>query len=640
MRPGRPPTNQRGKPGIGAAGRLRLLTEETELPTLTSLVGTGIVVCDGAMGTQLHERGIPFGHPYEYANLTHPELVTAIHTEYLRSGAVIIETNTFGANRMKLAAFEREGLVSEINEAGARAARKAAGRSALVAGAIGPMGKPLKPLGRVDPEAAAEAFREQALALLGGGVDLFILETFADLEELHLALQTVRELCDLPVIVEKAFVEDGETLSDGLPARVAQAVTEWGPDGCGANCAVGPQRMLEIVHMMASTTTLPVSAMPTAGLPQLVNGHVHYNATPDYFARYGRMLVEAGATLVGGCCGTTPEHIRALSTAIRGMTIRPRPAADVTPAVPRRAAEPAPPKPAVERSRLAQKLGTKYVVAVELDLPRGTSIQKVLDGAASLRDAGCDIIDISDGARARLRMNPIAVSHLIQEQVGIEVMMHFSCRDRNILAIQADLMGAHALGLRNILAITGDPTQVGDYPTATSVFDIDAIGLVRVLSRLNEGVDLSGNSIVEPTAFLIAVAFNPVAPDFASEVDRLKRKVDAGAQLVYTQPAYEIGAVERAAEETRKLNVPMLVGVLPLRSSRHAEFFHNEVPGIYIPDEIRTRLAAASDQEARAIGMEVARELLAAARPMTAGAYLMPPFGNHKIAEELMAAIS
>jgi methionine synthase I (cobalamin-dependent)/5,10-methylenetetrahydrofolate reductase len=605
------------------------------------LRGADVLVCDGAMGTMLHERGIHFEHPYEYANITHPELVASLHEEYVRSGASMIETNTFGANRFKLAAFQREGLVKEINAAGVKAARKAAGRSVLVAGAIGPIGKPLMPLGRIDPEEAASAFREQAEALLESGVDLILLETFSDIEELKLAIRVVQELADIPIIAEKAFTEDGETLAEGLPARVAAELSNLGLVAIGANCAVGPQRMVEIVRMMVSSTELPVCAMPTAGLPQIIDGHVHYNATPEYFARYGRILAEAGASIIGGCCGTTPEHIRALATAVRGLSRTVR--QTVEPAQP--SAKPVSASSAVvevvrpQPSRLSQKLGKKYVVAVELDIPKGSRIDKVLEGAQALRDRGCDCIDISDGARARLRMNPMAVAHLIQEQVGIEVMMHFSCRDRNLLAIQSDLLGAHALGLRNILAITGDPTQVGDYPTATSVFDIDSIGLVRILSRFNEGIDLAGNSIVEPTAFLIAVAFNPTAPDFAHEVERLRRKVGEGAQLVYTQPIYELSVLERAVAETQKLGVPMLVGILPLRSYRHAEFFHNEVPGIYIPEEIRRRMAGMSDQDARAYGMEVAKELLTQARHMTAGAYLMPPFGNYKIAEELMEAI-
>lgn len=601
------------------------------------------MVCDGAMGTMLHERGIHFEHPYEYANITHPELVASLHEEYVRSGALIIETNTFGANRFKLAAFQRENLVKEINAAGVKAARKAAGRSVLVAGAVGPIGKPLMPLGRIDPEEAAAAFREQAEALLESGVDFILLETFSDIEELKLAIRVVQELADVPIIAEKAFTEDGETLAEGLPARVAAELSNLGLVAVGANCAVGPQRMVEIVRMMVSSTELPVCAMPTAGLPQIVDGHVHYNATPEYFARYGRLLAEAGASLIGGCCGTTPDHIRALATAVRGLSRAARQAAEpvstatvvVKPVSVSAATVVVKPQP----SRLSQKLGKKYVVAVELDIPKGSRIDKVLEGAQVLRDRGCDCIDISDGARARLRMNPMAVAHLIQEQVGIEVMMHFSCRDRNLLAIQSDLLGAHALGLRNILAITGDPTQVGDYPTATSVFDIDSIGLVRILSRFNEGIDLAGNSIVEPTAFLIAVAFNPTAPDFAHEVERLRRKVDEGAQLVYTQPIYELSVLERAAAETQRLKVPMLVGILPLRSYRHAEFFHNEVPGIYIPEEIRRRMAVMSDQDARAYGMEVAKELLVRAKGMTAGAYLMPPFGNYKIAEELIEAL-
>lgn len=606
--------------------------------SLQGLLDQGIVVADGAMGTILQEQGIPFEHPYPYANVTHPDVVQDVHAAYVRAGARIVETNTYGANRLKLALSRLEDRVWEINQRGAELARRAAGDGALVAGAIGPLGKPLKPVGLVEPEAARAAFEEQAGALLAGGVDLFILETFADLEELRIAVEAVRSLSDLPIVAQKTFIEDAETLAEGLPQRVVSAVRAWGVAAVGANCTVGPQRMLQIVRGMAEAGGAVLSAMPTAGLPQLVDGAMTYDATPDYFARYGRLLAEAGAHIIGGCCGTTPAHIQALAEAVRGIAPRPRDTRRTAVLV----AEPGvKARPAVEvrRSRLAEKVGRKYIVTVELDLPRGLDLSKVFEGASSLRAKGADCIDISDGARARLRMNPMVVSHLIQDKAGIEVMMHFSCRDRNLLAIQSDLLGAHALGLRNILAITGDPAQIGDYPTATSVFDVDSIGLVRILRQMNEGVDLAGNTIKEPTGFFIAVAFNPLATDRKKELDRLRQKVDEGAQLIYTQPIFELSVLEFAVGEAERLRTPLLVGILPPRNSRHAEFLHNEVPGILIPDAIRRRLAALPEEEARRFGIEAAQAFLREARPMTAGVYLMPPFGSHVVAEEVLKAL-
>jgi len=620
---------------------------EGHVSQLLEVLDAGVLVADGAMGTLLQGHGISFDHPYDYACVTHPDLVEEIHRDYLAAGARLIETNTYAANRMKLASRKLDDRVREINvRATALARRAAAARPSkagpvLVAGSIGPLGRPIKPVGLVEPATARAVFREQAAALLEEGVDCFILETFADLAELKLAIEAVRDLADLPIIAEKTFIEDAETLTGGLPQRVAETLRGWGVQVMGANCTVGPQRMLQIVTGMAEVGGLPLSAMPTAGLPQLIDGQMRYECTPEYFARYGRALVEGGATLVGGCCGTTPAHIKALVEHLRGVTVRRGEAAGAG-VVTVSAEERVIPTGVVEttqRSRLAQKLGKKYVVTVELDLPRGLDISRVLDGAEALRDQGCDCIDISDGARARLRMNPMVVAHLIQSRVGIEAMMHFCCRDRNLLATQADLLGAHALGIRNILAITGDPAQIGDYPAATSVFDLDSIGLVRILRRFNEGLDLAGNTISQRTGFLIAVAFNPLAADITKELDRLRQKADEGAELAYTQPIFERAILEFAVEEAGKLNLPLLVGILPLRSARHAEFMHNEVPGISVPEEIRRTMATLSDQDARRLGMQTAQEFLRLARPITAGAYLMPPFGSPSIAVEVMQAL-
>ncbi|MEI6914928.1 MAG: methylenetetrahydrofolate reductase, partial [Armatimonadota bacterium] len=399
---------------------------------------------------------------------------------------------------------------------------------------------------------------------------------------------------------------------------------------------VGPQRMLGIVEQMAQVDGVYIAAMPTAGMPQNINGQITYDMPASYFGSYGRKIAEAGAAIVGGCCGTTPAHIRAVVEALRGFKpvehrerIRVAPPEEVT-------------QTALEidqRSAFAKKLGQKYVVAVELDLPRGADISKALAGAQSLRDKGCDCIDISDGARARLRMNPMVASHIIQERVGIDVMMHFCCRDRNMLAIQADLLGCHALGLRNILAITGDPAQIGDYPTASSVYDVDSVGMVRILRMFNEGQDLGGNTIVEKASFLISVAFNPLAPDLQAERQRLARKAGEGAMLLYTQPIFEESVLDRAVESAAKHNLPLLVGILPLRSSRHAEFMQNEVPGIDIPERMRWAIGDVADEDARKLGIDMAKEFLAMAKTRTQGCYLMPPFGNHKTAEDVMEAL-
>ncbi|GIV11044.1 MAG: bifunctional homocysteine S-methyltransferase/methylenetetrahydrofolate reductase [Fimbriimonadales bacterium] len=616
-------------------------------------IAQGVLVADGALGTMLALRGAP--QPYELANLTHPETVRTLHREYYEAGARLIETNTYFANRVRLlnlpergselppafSLLERFGapeeLVARINTAGARLAREAVGEDALVFGAVGPVGKPLEPLGEMRLEEAERAFEEQMRALLEGGVDGLILETFIDPRELELAVRVARRLApDIPLIASKGFVEDGETLMDGLPERFAEQLQSLEVDAVGGNCIVGPQRMLDIVRMMAGATELPISTMPTPGLPQLVRGQVVYDIHPDYFGKYAARLVEAGASIVGGCCGTTPDHTRAIAQQVRTLKTK-RPTA-VSAARPRerKAQEEL---PTAEPSSIAQLLGKERIITVELDLPRGLKIQKVIEGARLLKEHGVHMIDISDGARARLRMNVIATSHLVQREAGIEVMMHFACRDRNLLAIQSDLLGAHALGIRNVLAITGDPAQIGDYPTATSVFDVDAVGLVRILRRFNEGRDLAGNSIGVYANFIIAAAYNPLAPDQAAEDDRLRRKIDEGAHLIYTQPLFEMPLVERTAQLLQKLNTPWFVGILPLRSARHAEFMHNEVPGISIPEPILRQMIEAPEDAAQQIGLEIAQEFVRQADPYAQGLYLMPPAGSAQIALRVIEAL-
>jgi methionine synthase / methylenetetrahydrofolate reductase(NADPH) len=608
----------------------RLSTDFRELLLDRVLIG------DGAMGTLLGERGIGYGHPYARANLTHPDVVRAAHADYLRAGADLIETNTFSANRFKLLPHRLEDHVREVNVAGARLAREAAeakagaGDRALVLGAVGPLGRSLAPVGPLLADEAAAAFLEQAEALLEGGADALVLETFTELAELRIAYGAVRSL-GVPVLTYKTFVEDGETLSEGLPERVARELSSWGSDLTGANCTVGPQRMVGIVEGMAREVGR-VAAFPNPGLPQLVDGRVRYNRDVEHFALYGRKLAEAGAGLVGGCCGTTPEHVAALREALRDFRPAGRRHAPVS-VRPEREEE------ALYRgpiSRLAERIRNGFAVAVEVDLPRGNDVSKVVEAARSLKERGVDAIDISDGARARLRMHPVAAAKIVQEEAGIEVVAHLSCRDRNIIGLQADLLGAAALGVRNILAVTGDPAQIGDYPEATSVFDTDSVGLVHVLSRMNRGEDLAGNPIGEPPGFLIGASFNPTAEDLDGEVEKLWRKAAAGAHAFWTQPVFEISALERALERIDDSEVKILLGLMPLRSARQAEFLHHEVPGIDIPLRVREKLAALSPEEAPRYGVELARNLLERAMPLVSGAYVMPPASAPELAGDVV----
>lgn len=590
------------------------------------------MVGDGANGTVLASKGFT-KQPYDLANLFAPELVRATHKEYFDAGADLVQTNTFSASRIRLA--EHNVDVAELNFAGAALARQAAGQERIVLGSIGPVGKPIVPIGHITEEEVFAAIREQAEALAEGGVDAFILETYIDINELRIAVAAIKSVCDLPYVITKAYIEDGEQLAEGLPAQMARAMADLKPVAVGANCIVGPQRMLDIVRMIAENTDLPIVAQPTPGLPQLVKGQIAYDTAPEYFARAVGRLLEEGARYVGGCCGTSPEHIRQLKALVSSGKLKAKPRGSVQLRERTKG-----PLLESEKSELCRKLGKKFMTAVEMDLPRGLNLTKLLSGARSLKIAGCDLINISDGARARLRMNPMSVCSLIQNQVGIESTMHFSCRDRNLLAVQADLLGSHALGIRNILAVTGDPATIGDYPSATSVFDIDAIGLVRILSRFNEGIDLAGNSVGVKCAFTICVAFNPLSLDDDLEEDRLRRKADSGAHVVYTQPVFDEEGVARSVEICERLKLPVFVGLLPLRNQRHCEFMHNEVPGIRIPDWLRKLMADAPDDEAaQKIGLEEAQKLAQKIRSSAQGLYLMPPAGNHTIAECIIESV-
>lgn len=579
--------------------------------------------------------------PHEIQNITAPDIVERIHREYIEAGSEIIETNTFAANSLRLEQFRLKDRIREINTRGVEIARKAAGGSIYVAGSVGPTGMLLEPIGTVSLRRAREVFREQIAVLLEAGVDLIILETFVSLHELDEAIAAAKSLTDLPIVAQKAFAEDGAILSGSFPLEVIGHLLDQGVDVIGANCTVGPQRMFSIIRN-AHKEGVILSAQPAAGIPTLQNGRSIYHATPEYLATYAKELVESGVTLIGACCGSTPAHIRAIAEAVRGLKVG-RPAPHETADRAAKAGKAPPPEPRyyVERARwskFSRNVGRKFVTTVELDIPRGIDLTGVLEGAQYCYERRIDAVNITDGARARLRMNSIAISLQIEQRVGIETIFHLTARDRNLIALQSELLGGYALGLRNILCVTGDPTGIGDYPQAKSVFDVDSIGLIRAVASMNRGTDITGYALGEPTSFYIACGANPTASDLEGEIARIERKVEAGVNVIFTQPLYEMKTLEAFMGRIERLKVPVLVGILPLRSYRHADFLHNEVPGIEVPDEIRSQLFRAGEGAAK-LGVKLSRDFLKEARSCVAGAYLMPPFRKYHIIDELLSVL-
>lgn len=596
------------------------------------------LVCDGAMGTVLYSKGVMVNRCFDELNLSNPALVRSVHKEYLAVGAEVLETNTFGANRIKLQPHGFGDLVRKINRQGAAIAQEVAQGQALVAGAMGPLGKPVAPLGTISEQEASEHFQEQAQGLLEGGADLFILETFADLREIRLAYRAVRSVTEnVPIVAQMTFGDDGNTPLGTTPEKVAGELSDLGADVVGANCSLGPQMMLDIVERLASTTRKPLSVQPNAGMPTVVEGRVIYLCSPEYMAHYAKRFLKNGAALIGGCCGTTPAHIGAIAGVVRALTPS-RTEIEV-----RARAEPRPeaaPVPKEEKSLLARSLGRKFVISVEMDPPKGADPSRFLEKAQWLKENEVDFINIGDGPRASARMSSLGFATLLEREVGIETILHYQCRDRNLIGIQSDLLGAHTLGLRNILAVTGDPPKLGDYPYATAVFDVDSVGLVKVLSRLNRGLDLAGNPLGPALAFHIGVGANPGATDLEAEVAKFEKKVQGGAEYCLTQPVYEPRLLERFLEAVRGFEIPVLVGILPLVSYRNAEFLHNEVPGMAVPAGVRERLRAAPSKEsAQEIGIEIAREALRGARELVDGAYLIPPFNRFELAVRVIEGL-
>ena len=598
------------------------------------------VLCDGAMGTLLYSKGVFINRCYDELNLSQPDLIRGVHHDYLQAGAEIVETNTFGGNSFRL---ERHGLadkVRAINVAGAKLAKEAAKSfDAWVAGSVGPLGIRIEPLGKTSFSEARTAFREQIAALLEGGIDVLILETFGYIEELHQAYQAARELnAKVPIIAQVTVDEDANCLDGSTPEVFAPRLEQWGVEVIGCNCSVGPVAMLEAIERVRAATKVPISAQPNAGIPRSVEGRNIYLCSPEYMASYARKFVAAGVRLVGGCCGTTPEHIRVMKSALRVTQARAKAGdsqakAAAVPQVARAI-------PLEQRSRLGAKIARgEFVTMVEIVPPKGTNIQKELEGARFLQSVGVDGINIPDSPRASARMSNQALSLLLQQQAGIEAILHYTCRDRNVLCIQSDLLGAAAIGIRNLICITGDPPKMGSYPDATAVFDVDAIGLVNIVRNLNLGLDIGGNPIGTGTSFAIGVGANPGVPNIDEEIRRFEYKVEAGAEFAVTQPVFDFALLENFLRRVDHCRIPVIAGIWPLVSVRNAEFMKNELR-VSVPDSILERMSRAPTPEAaRHEGVAIAREMLSAIRNLVQGAQISAPQGRYASAVDVLEAL-
>jgi homocysteine S-methyltransferase len=599
-------------------------------------------VFDGAMGTMIYSKGVYINRCYDELNLSSPDLVLEIHREYIKAGAEIIETNTFGASRLKLAQQGLDDKLAEINVAAAKLARRAAQdahHEVFVAGAISPLGVRIEPYGPTSVEEAKEMFKEQAQAQLEGGVDCFVLETFHDLDEMRQAIRAVRELGDYVIFAQMTINEQGETAYGTAAELFTQRLDEWGADVIGVNCSVGPQLILGAIERMRPVTTRKLSAQPNAGLPREVQGRRMYMSSPDYMAKYAKRLINAGVKFVGGCCGTTPDHIKLIADAVRALSPGRSSVSAIT--VEEQSAK-VDPVPLAERSLFGGKLAAgRFVTSVEIVPPKGCDSTKMIEGVRMLKEAGVDAVNVPDGPRAQSRMGALAVSLIIEQQVGIEAVTHYCCRDRNLLGMLSDLLGAAALGLRNFLIITGDPPKMGPYPDATAVFDIDSIGLTNLVNRLNHGLDPGGNPIGQPTQFVIGVGVNPGAIDLDYEIRRFEWKVEAGAEYAITQPVFDTRQLKHFLKRIEHCRIPIVPGIWPLVSYRNAEFLNHEVPGVSVPENVLERMRRAPDGAAALKeGVKIAQEMLEEVRPYVQGVQVSAPFGRIPHALEVFEVLS
>src|SRR6201997_3901710 len=599
------------------------------------------LLCDGAMGTLLYAKGIFINRSYDELNLSQPELIRGIHHDYLQAGAEVIETNTFGANSFRMARHSLADKVVETNRAGARLAREAAKSfDVWVAGSVGPLGTRIEPLGKTSFQEARAAFREQIEALVEGGVDLLMLETFGYLEEIHQAILAAKDVHpQLPIVAQVTIDEDANCLDGSDPETFVPRLEEWGADVIGCNCSVGPVAMLDAMERVRAATSLPLAAQPNAGIPRSVDGRNIYLCSPEYMASYARKFVAAGVRLVGGCCGTTPEHIRVMKSALRVGEARGKTASN--PATGSQSVPLAVPAvPLQDRSLLGSKLARgEFVTMVEIVPPKGIDIRKEVEGARFLKSVGVDAVNIPDSPRASARMSNQALSLLIQREIGIDAILHYTCRDRNVLCIQSDLLGAAAVGIRNLICITGDPPKMGNYPDATAVFDVDAIGLVNIVHNLNRGLDLGGNPIGTGTGFVIGVGANPGHTDLDEEIRRFEYKVEAGAEYAVTQPVFDLRLLENFLRRIEHCRIPVVAGIWPLVSVRNAEFMKNELR-VSVPDSILERMARAQTPEAaRQEGVAIAREMLIAVRDLVQGAQISAPNGKYAAAVDVLEAL-
>jgi len=603
------------------------------------------MLADGAMGTVLYSRGIFINRCYDELNLSDPALILSVHEEYLQAGAEILETNTFGANRFRLTRHGLAGKIKEINEAGVHLARQAAEHlkekqagDAWVAGSVGPLGVRLEPLGKTGLDEAREAFAEQIGYLAAAGVDLLILETMPALNEARQALAAAKAIApELPVFVMVTVDDDSNCLDGASPAQAASLLAEWGASAIGVNCSTGPTTVLTAIEAMRKATSLPLAAMPNAGMPRAVEGRNIYLCSPEYMASFARKAIKAGAQMVGGCCGTTPNHIRAMRSAMRAMDAQAH--VEVAGTAPVINTE-TPPAPLAERSKIGSLIANnQFVTMVEIVPPKGINCSKEIEGAAFLASLGVHAINVPDSPRASARMSAQCLCIQIQQHTGIETILHYTCRDRNLLSIQSDLLGASSIGLKNILCLTGDPPKLGNYPDATAVFDVDAIGLVNIVKRLNNGLDIGSNSIGASTNLTIGVAANPGVPDIEHELRRFQYKVEAGAEYTITQPVFDLRLLEKFLDRIKDHRIPVIAGIWPLTSLRNAEFMKNDLR-VSMPEEIMLRMAQTETPEAaRKEGIKIAQEMLEAVRPYVQGVQVSAPFGRYSAAAEVIASV-